>query len=79
MDSYELQLSLDEINLLLSTLGELPANKSMSLILKIQQQVNPQLSSNHNNTRTFYCDWRGYSFNFDYCFTCHFCSIVQKA
>jgi hypothetical protein len=45
MDSYELQLSLDEINLLLSTLGELPANKSMSLILKIQQQVNPQLSS----------------------------------
>lgn len=36
-------LSLDELNLILAGLGELPAKMVLSLINKIQAQVKPQL------------------------------------
>jgi hypothetical protein len=38
-----LELSIDEINLILRALGELPAKTSITTILSIQRQVNEQL------------------------------------
>ena len=42
-ESIKLDLSLDEINMVLSGLGELPAKASMGVIQKIQQQASPQV------------------------------------
>jgi hypothetical protein len=37
------ELTLDEANIMLAALGELPAKASMSLITKLQQQAQGQL------------------------------------
>lgn len=42
-ESIKLDLSLEEINLVLGGLGELPAKASMGVITKIQQQASPQV------------------------------------
>jgi hypothetical protein len=42
-ESIKLDLSLDEINMILNGLGELPAKASMGVIQKIQQQASPQV------------------------------------
>ncbi len=42
-EDLELQLSIEEVNTLLSGLGMLPANQSMELIFKIRQQAQEQL------------------------------------
>ena len=42
-ESINLDLSLEEINLILGGLGELPAKASMGVIQKIQQQAQPQV------------------------------------
>jgi len=42
-ESIKFDLSLDEINMVLSGLGELPAKASMGVIQKIQQQASPQV------------------------------------
>ena len=42
-ESINLDLSLEEINLILNGLGELPAKASMGVIQKIQQQAQPQV------------------------------------
>lgn len=42
-ESINLDLSLEEINVILSGLGELPAKASMGVIQKIQQQAQPQV------------------------------------
>jgi len=42
-ESINLDLSLEEINLILNGLGELPAKASMAVIQKIQQQAQPQV------------------------------------
>ena len=42
-ESINLDLSLDEINLILNGLGELPAKASMGVIQKIQQQAQQQV------------------------------------
>jgi len=43
-ESIKLDLSLDEINMVLGGLGELPAKASMGLIQKVQQQAGPQVT-----------------------------------
>ena len=42
-ENINLDLSLEEINLVLNGLGELPAKASMGVIKKIQQQAQPQV------------------------------------
>jgi hypothetical protein len=42
-ESINLDLSLEEINVILGGLGELPAKASMGVIQKIQQQAQPQV------------------------------------
>ena len=42
-ESIKIDLSLDEINMVLGGLGELPAKASMGVIQKIQQQAAPQV------------------------------------
>ena len=42
-ESINLDLSLEEINIILGGLGELPAKASMGVIQKIQQQAGPQV------------------------------------
>lgn len=42
-ESINLDLSLEEINVILGGLGELPAKASMGVIQKIQQQAAPQV------------------------------------
>jgi len=42
-ESIKLDLSLEEINMVLGGLGELPAKASMGVIHKIQQQAQPQV------------------------------------
>ena len=42
-ESINLDLSLEEINVILGGLGELPAKASMGVIQKIQQQAGPQV------------------------------------
>ena len=42
-ESIKIDLSLDEINMVLGGLGELPAKASMGVIQKIQQQAQPQV------------------------------------
>ena len=42
-ESIKLDLSLEEINMVLGGLGELPAKASMGVIQKIQQQASPQV------------------------------------
>jgi len=42
-ESINLDLSLQEINVLLAALGELPAKTSIAVINKIQQQAQPQV------------------------------------
>ena len=44
-ESIKLDLSLEEINMVLGGLGELPAKASMGVITKIQQQASPQVES----------------------------------
>jgi hypothetical protein len=39
----KLELSVEEINLILQGLGELPAKMSMAIIQKVQQQAAPQM------------------------------------
>ena len=43
-ESIKLDLSLEEINMVLGGLGELPAKASMGVIQKIQQQASPQVT-----------------------------------
>jgi len=43
-ESINLDLSLEEINVILGGLGELPAKASMGVIQKIQQQASPQVT-----------------------------------
>lgn len=42
-ESIKLDLSLDEVNIVLNALGELPAKTSMAVISKIQLQAQPQV------------------------------------
>lgn len=42
-ESIKIDLSLEEINMVLGGLGELPAKASMGVIQKIQQQAAPQV------------------------------------
>ena len=42
-ESIKIELSLEEINMVLGGLGELPAKASMGVIQKIQQQAGPQV------------------------------------
>jgi len=42
-ENIKLDLSLEEINMVLGGLGELPAKASMGVIQKIQQQASPQV------------------------------------
>ena len=42
-ESINLDLSLEEINVILGGLGELPAKASMGVIQKIQHQAAPQV------------------------------------
>lgn len=44
-ENINLDLSLEEINVILGGLGELPAKASMGVIQKIQQQAQPQVVS----------------------------------
>ena len=39
----EISLTLDEVNMVLTGLGEMPAKASMAVIQKLQSQVMPQL------------------------------------
>lgn len=39
---FELNLTLEDLNMVLGALGELPAKASMSLIMNIQQQAQKQ-------------------------------------
>lgn len=39
----KIELNLEEVNLVLTGLGELPAKQSMSVITNIQQQAAPQV------------------------------------
>ena len=39
---FELNLTLEDLNMVLGALGELPAKASMSLIMNIQQQAQQQ-------------------------------------
>lgn len=43
------QLTLEEVNIILDTLSELPYKVSFNLISKIQHQANKQLSESKNN------------------------------
>jgi hypothetical protein len=43
-ESINLDLSLEEVNMVLGGLGELPAKASMGVIQKIQQQAGPQVT-----------------------------------
>ena len=43
-ENINLDLSLEEINMVLGGLGELPAKASMGVIQKIQQQAGPQVT-----------------------------------
>ena len=43
-ESITLDLSLDEVNIILNALGELPAKTTMAVISKIQSQVQPQVT-----------------------------------
>lgn len=43
-ESINLDLSLDEVNIVLNALGELPAKASMAVISKIQSQAQPQVT-----------------------------------
>lgn len=43
-ESIKLDLSLQEVNVLLAALGELPAKTSIAVINKIQQQAQPQVT-----------------------------------
>jgi len=40
--TFNLSLNIDDLNLVLGALGELPAKASMSLIMNIQQQAQQQ-------------------------------------
>jgi hypothetical protein len=42
-ESIKLDLSLQEINIVLAALGELPAKTSLAVINKVQQQAQPQV------------------------------------
>ena len=44
-----LELTLDEINIILAGLGELPAKQSINLIIKIQQQAQAQIKAKEDN------------------------------
>lgn len=46
MNSIDLNLSIEEANLILEGLGELPYARVFQLIQKIQQQAQQQLNSN---------------------------------
>jgi hypothetical protein len=43
-ENIKLDLSLQEVNVLLAALGELPAKTSIAVINKIQQQAQPQVT-----------------------------------
>ena len=43
-ESITLDLSLDEVNIVLNALGGLPAKASMAVISKIQSQAQPQVT-----------------------------------
>ena len=45
MKEIDLQVSVDEVNLILEALGNLPFVKVYALIAKIQQQANQQISA----------------------------------
>jgi hypothetical protein len=40
--NFEINFNIDELNMVLGALGELPAKASMSLIMNIQQQAQQQ-------------------------------------
>jgi hypothetical protein len=42
-EHIKLDLTLNEVNVVLNALGELPAKTSMGLIQKIQEQATPQV------------------------------------
>lgn len=48
MENITLQLSLDEVNVVLNSLGHLPYAQVFSLVHKIQQQAAAQLPANGN-------------------------------
>jgi len=44
-----LKLELDEVNVVLNALGELPAKVSMPVIQKVQEQAQPQVAPAEEN------------------------------
>ena len=42
-ENLKFQLTLEEVNIILQGLGELPAKLSMNLIQKLQEQAAPQM------------------------------------
>lgn len=42
-EHINLDLSLEQVNVILNALGELPAKVSMSVIQKVQEQAQPQV------------------------------------
>tara|TARA_B100001175_G_scaffold65628_1_gene53748 strand:- start:19871 stop:20017 length:147 start_codon:yes stop_codon:yes gene_type:complete len=44
-----LNLELDEVNVVLNALGELPAKVSMPVIQKVQEQAQPQVAPTEEN------------------------------
>lgn len=49
MQTLKFELTVEESNLLLQALGELPAKVSTGLINKLQQQAAPQLKQKEEN------------------------------
>ena len=45
----KIELNLEEVKLVLTGLGELPAKQSMSVITNIQQQAAPQVAVSEEN------------------------------
>lgn len=48
MKIIELELSIEEANLILEALGNLPFSRVYALIAKIQEQASQQLNGNHH-------------------------------
>lgn len=48
MNMVKLELTTDEVNIILAGLGELPAKHSINLLIKVQQQAQEQLKASEN-------------------------------
>ena len=44
-------LSLEEVNVIMAGLGELPAKMSINLMLKLKEQLDPQVEAEQTNVK----------------------------